>query len=68
MAAMRKRPGPAAEFLLFAAVATPAGDMLTRIAWKVGRHAVAWLFYLCKPEDDWLLSELGYSDVLSSAF
>ena len=46
------------------------GDSLIRIVYiqKFERHAVAWIFYFYKPKNDWLLTELSYSDALSSAF
>ncbi|MBP3983339.1 hypothetical protein J5837_02790, partial [Pseudoxanthomonas helianthi] len=45
-------------------------DSLIRIIYiqKFERHAVFWIFYFYKPKNDWLLSELSYSDALTSAF
>lgn len=46
------------------------GDSLMRALYvqKLERHAVFWIFYFYKSKDDWLISELSYSDVVSNAF
>ena len=46
------------------------GDSLMRTVYmqKFERHAVFWIFLFYRGGDGWLLSEVSYSDVLSSAF